>query len=333
MKLSIELLNNLIDITSNSAVACFPYIGKNEKILADKAATDVMRKKLNKLNINGEVVIGEGELDEAPMLYIGEKLGNGNGPDIDIAVDPVEGTNFVAKNLPGAMSVLAVSEKGNLFNAPETYMQKIAVGNHVSKDTIDLDFSVEKNVKNYSLATNKKLNEITVCILDRPRHQSIVSELIRLNVNIKYITDGDVSGALLVSDKKFGVDLFMGIGGGPEGVIAAAALDNLNCKFRGRFLFNSKEDVARAEQMGITDLNKKYEINEIVKGESIFCATGITAGELMNGIVKKDNKFITETIVCYNKSALKLIKKKISITWLIEKITIKGPPLVPSSIG
>ncbi len=284
MKLSRELINNLIDVTSNSAIACFPYIGKNEKILADKAATDVMRDKLNKLNINGEIVIGEGELDEAPMLYIGEKLGNEAGPDIDIAVDPVEGTNFVAKNLPGAMTVLAVSKKGNLFNAPETYMEKIAAGNHIPKDTIDLDFSVEKNIKNYSRATDKKPNEITVCILDRPRHKKIISELNRLNVNIKYISDGDISGALLVSDKKFGVDIFMGTGGGPEGVIAAAALDNLNCKFQGRFLFNTNENITRAKKMGINDLNKKYEINEIVKGESIFCATGITSSELMNGV-------------------------------------------------
>ena len=228
MKLSRELLNNLINITTNSAIACFPYIGKNEKILADKAATDVMRDQLNKLNIKGEVVIGEGELDQAPMLYIGEKLGNGNGPNVDIAVDPVEGTNFVAKNLPGAMSVLAISEKGNLFNAPETYMEKIVTGNHIPKDVIDLDYTVEKNVKNYSDATSKKLSDITVCILDRPRHNKIISELERLNINIKFISDGDVAGAVLVSDKKFGVDIFMGIGGGPEGVIAAAALKILN---------------------------------------------------------------------------------------------------------
>ena len=314
MKLSKELLYNLVDITSQSAIACFPFIGKNEKILADKAATDVMRDQLNKLNINGEVVIGEGELDEAPMLYIGEKLGNKNGPNVDIAVDPVEGTNFVAKNLPGAMSVLAISEKGNLFNAPETYMQKIATGNHIPKDTIDLDYSVEKNIKNYSIASGKKLNEITVCILDRPRHQKIINELKKLNVNIKLISDGDVSGALLVSDKKFGVDIFMGTGGGPEGVIAAAALDKLNCKFQGRFLFKSKNDINRAKKMGIKDLNKKYEINEIVRGESIFCATGITSGDLMNGIIKKNDKFITETIVAYNKSTLEIVKKEVSIT-------------------
>ena len=314
MKLSSELLNNLVDITTNSAIACYPYIGKKEKILADKAATDVMRDQLNRLNINGEVVIGEGELDEAPMLYIGEKLGNGNGPNIDIAVDPVEGTNFVAKNLPGAMSVLAVSEKGNLFNAPETYMEKIAVGNHVPKDLIDLDFSVEKNIKNYSKVTGKKFNEITVCILDRPRHTNIINKLKSLNVNIKYISDGDVSGALLVSDKKFCVDLFMGTGGGPEGVIAAAALHNLDCKFQGRFLFNSNDEISRAKKMGIVDLNKKYEINEIVRGESIFCATGITSGELMNGIIKKDDRYIAETIVTHNKSTLEKVKKEVWIT-------------------
>ncbi len=314
MKLSEELLNNLIDITSNSAIACYPYIGKNEKILADKAATDVMRDQLNNLNINGKVVIGEGELDEAPMLYIGEILGNGNGPQIDIAVDPVEGTNFVAKNLPGAMSVLAVAERGNLLNAPETYMDKIATGSHIPKGTLDIDYTVEQNINIYSEITKKKNSEITVCILERPRHYEIINELKKLNVNIKFITDGDVSGALLVSDKKFNVDIFMGIGGGPEGVIAASALDTLNCNMQGRFLFETAEDKNRAFHMGIKDLNKKYEINEIVKGESIFCATGITSGDLMKGVVKENDKFITETIITHNKSELKLVKKEVSLT-------------------
>ena len=309
-----ELLNNLIEITSNSAIACFPYIGKNQKILADKAATDVMREQLNKLNIKGKVVIGEGELDEAPMLYIGEELGRGNGPEIDIAVDPVEGTNFVAKNLPGSMSVLAIAEKGKLLNAPETYMEKIATGGHVPKGSIDIDFTVEKNINIYSDITNKKKKDITVCILNRPRHSKIITELKRLNVNVKLITDGDVSGALLVSDKKYNVDIFMGIGGGPEGVIVAAALDSLNCNFQGRFLFKTENDIKRAKDMGIKDLNKKYEINEIVRGESFFCATGITSGELMNGVIKEDNNYITETIFTYNKSDLKIVKKKVSLT-------------------
>ncbi len=314
MILSQELLNDLIEITSNSSIACYPYIGKNEKILADKAATDVMRHQLNMLNINGKVVIGEGELDEAPMLYIGEQLGSGKGPELDIAVDPVEGTNFVAKNLPGSMSVLAVAERGNLLNAPETYMNKIATGNHIPKGSIDLDFTVEKNINIYSEITNKKKSDITVCILDRPRHKKIVSELRRLNVNIKFITDGDVSGALLVSDKKFNVDIFMGIGGGPEGVIVAAALKTLKCNFQGRFLFKTEEDKNRATQMGIKDLNKKYQINEIVKGESIFCATGITSGDLMNGVIKNNDNYVTETIIAYNKSDLELVKKVVRIT-------------------
>ncbi len=314
MELSKELLNSIIDITSNSAIATYQYIGKNNKILADKAATDVMRDQLNKLNIEGEVVIGEGELDEAPMLYLGEKLGTGNGPKVDIAVDPVEGTNFVAKNLPGAMSVIAISRKGNLFSAPETYMQKIATGNNIPKEAIDLDFSTEKNIKNYSDVTGKKFSEITVCILDRPRHTKIINDLMRLKVNVKLITDGDVSGALLVSDKKYNVDIFMGVGGGPEGVISAAALDTLNCNFQGRFLFQNKKDIIRAKKIGITDLNKKYELKEIVRGESIFCATGITSGDLMNGVIINNDNFITETIVAHNKSILHLVKKETSIT-------------------
>ncbi len=314
MNLSKELLLKLIDITSNSAVACYPYIGKNEKILADKAATDVMRNSLNKLDIKGKVVIGEGELDEAPMLYIGEKLGNGNGPELDIAVDPVEGTNFVAKNLPGAMTVLAVANKGDLFSAPETYMEKIAFGKDLPNNIIDLDNTVEKNLKNFAEASNKYLDELTVCILKRDRHANIINELKKLNVNIKFITDGDVTGALLVSDKKYKVDIFMGIGGGPEGVIAAAALKTMNCNFKGRFIFKTKDDIQRAKKMGINDFNKKYEINEIIKGKSIFCATGITNGDLMNGIVKKNGKYFTETIITHEKSFLELVKKDVSIT-------------------
>ena len=314
MHLSSELLDNIIHVTSKSALACYSFIGKNEKNLADKASTDVMRDELNKLDIKGEVVIGEGELDEAPMLYIGEKLGTGNGPSFDIAVDPVEGTNFVAKNLPGAMSVLAIAEKGNLFNAPETYMEKIAVSQDVPSDVVDLDFSVEKNINNLSEALKKKPHEITVCLLNRPRHKEIIKILNKLKVNIKFISDGDVSGALLVTNKIYGVDMFMGIGGGPEGVIAAAALNSENCKFQGRFLFHSETDINRAKKMGIRDLNKKYEINEIIKGESIFCATGITNGDLMNGIQRKNDKYITETIYTYKKSKLALVKKEISLT-------------------
>ena len=314
MNLSKELLNQLIDVTSNAAIACYPHIGKKDKILADKSSTDAMRKNLNKLNIKGQVVIGEGELDNAPMLYIGENLGTGNGPEIDIAVDPVEGTNFAANNLPGALSVLAITSKGNLFNAPETYMNKIAVGKNIPKDAIDLDYPVEKNIKNIAESLNKDLNQITACILDRPRHKDVISELLRLKVNLKLITDGDVSGALLVANSIHNVDIFLGIGGGPEGVLAAAALDAYECKFQGRFLFKTDVDIRRARSMGIEDLNKKYNLNEIVKGDSIFCATGITSGDLVKGVKIVNNKFVTETLVTHKKSSIDVIKREVSTT-------------------
>tara|TARA_B100000965_G_scaffold389386_1_gene394991 strand:- start:614 stop:1561 length:948 start_codon:yes stop_codon:yes gene_type:complete len=304
MSLDKNLIENLIDITSKAAISCYPHLGKGNKTLADKAATDVMRFNLNKLNIEGEVVIGEGELDEAPMLYIGEKLGNKIGQKIDIAVDPVEGTNFVAKNLPGAISVLAISEKGNLFKAPETYMNKIAFGQNIPKDVVDLDNTIEKNIKNLSDFKNKKIEEITVCLLERERHIEIINSLKKIGAKVKFISDGDVAGALLVSDIKYNVDIFVGIGGGPEGVIAASALDAMNCNFQGRFIFKTDKDKARAKQMGIKDLNKKYEINEIVKGDSIFCATGITSSEIINGIRLHDNCFQTETLVTHKSQNL-----------------------------
>jgi len=314
MQLTKQLLDKIVDVTSNAAIACYPYVGKKDKIIADKAATDVMRKNLNDIDINGEVVIGEGELDEAPMLFIGEKLGSGKGPSIDIAVDPVEGTNFAANNLPGALSVLAISIKGNLFKAPETYMNKISVGKEIPKDAVDLDFSIEKNIKNIADSMNKDINKVTACILDRPRHKEFIDELKRLKVNLKLITDGDVAGALLVTNKKHNVDIFLGIGGGPEGVLAASALDAFECKFQGRFLFKTDDDIKRAKKMGIEDLNKKYNLHDIVKGESIFCATGITSGDLVSGVKKINNKYITETLVTHKNSLIDIVKKEVSIT-------------------
>jgi len=314
MKLSKEFLDKIINVTSNAAIACYPYLGKKDKILADKAATDEMRKNLNNLDIDGKVVIGEGELDEAPMLYIGEKLGTGKGPSIDIAVDPLEGTNFAAENLPGALSVIAIALKGNLFNAPETYMYKLAVGKDVPKDATDLDFSIEKNIKNIAESKNIDISKITACILDRPRHKNIIDKLKNLKVNLKLLSDGDISGALLVTDKKYKIDIFLGIGGGPEGVLAASALDAFDCKFQGRFLFKKEEDISRAKKMGIKDLNKKYDLNEIVKGDSIFCATGITSGDLVNGVKLENGKFVTETLVTHKNSTINIVKKEVPIT-------------------
>ena len=314
MSLDKNLIEAFINITSKAAVECLKFVGKGNKQLADKAATDSMRNNLNKLNIDGKIVIGEGELDEAPMLFIGEKLGTGNGPKIDIAVDPLEGTNFAAKNLPGALSVLAISEKGNLFNAPETYMDKLAVSSDVPFDATDIDFPVEKNIKNIADAKNKKINEITACLLDRPRHKNIINKLNQLGVNLKLISDGDISGALLVTNDQHKVDIFLGIGGGPEGVLAASALDAFGCKFQGRFLFKTDDDKIRAKKMGINDLNKKYDIKEIVKGDSIFCATGITEGDLVTGIKKENGKLYTQTLVTHKNSLIDIVSREEAIT-------------------
>jgi len=295
-------------VSVRAAYASFHMVGKKDKIAADKAAVDAMRNELNKIDMNGQIVIGEGELDEAPMLYIGEKLGTGYGPSLDIAVDPLEGTNFAANNLPGALSVIAVAEKSNLFNAPETYMDKIAIATN-EKGIVDLDFPINKNIKNLADYKNTIPEKLTACILDRPRHQKVIEELKSLNVKLKLISDGDVSGALLVTDSKNNVDIFLGIGGGPEGVLAASALDAYNCFFQGKFIFENEKDKNRAKIMGINDFEKKYELNEIVSGDSIFCATGITSGDLVNGIQVNDKSFVSETLITHKSSGIKKIYK------------------------
>ena len=304
MAIDKKFIDQFINITSKAALASSYLVGKKNKIAADKAAVDSMRSNLNNLEIKGQIVIGEGELDEAPMLYIGEKVGKNKGPEFDIAVDPLEGTNFAANNLPGALSVIAIAEKNNLFKAPETYMEKISTKVY-EKNVVDLDFSVKKNIFNLCEYLNKKPENLTACILDRPRHDKIIKELKELKVKIKLITDGDISGAILVTDDKYDVDIFLGIGGGPEGVLAAAALDAFNCGFQGRFLFKTDNEKKRAKKMGIKDFSKKYDLNEIVSGDSIFCATGITNSELVSGIKLYENEFISETLVTHKSSGLK----------------------------
>ena len=308
MTIDKKFIDKFVNITSKAALASSYLVGKKDKIAADKAAVDSMRSELNNLEMKGQIVIGEGELDDAPMLYIGEKLGTNNGPEFDIAVDPLEGTNFAANNLPGALSVIAVAEKNSLFNAPETYMEKIST-KITEKNVIDLDYTVKQNISNLSDYLNKNPEELTACILDRPRHKEIIDDLNKLKVNLKLISDGDVSGALLVTDEKYNVDIFLGIGGGPEGVLAASALDAFNCNFQGRFLFKTEKDKARAKKMGINDLTKKYELNEIIKGDSIFCATGITSGDLVAGIEIQGNEFFSETLVTHKSSGIKKVMK------------------------
>jgi fructose-1,6-bisphosphatase II / sedoheptulose-1,7-bisphosphatase len=313
MTIDKKYVDQLINITSKAAIASSFLLGKKDKIAADQAAVDSMRSELNKIDMTGEIVIGEGSLDEAPMLFTGEILGTKYGPEFDIAVDPLEGTNFAANNLPGALSVIAIAEKGNLFKAPETYMNKIATAK-VEKGLIDLEYSIKKNIENLADFKNTEPSNLTACILDRPRHKDIINELSSLKVKIRLITDGDVAGALLVTKPEYGVDIFLGIGGGPEGVLAATALDAYDCHFQGKFIFDNENDIKDAKKMGIIDLNKKYEIKEIVKGDAIFCATAITDTLTMRGVVTEDmSSFSTETLVTHKglKDNFIGIKKKI----------------------
>ena len=309
MTIDTKFIDQFVKVSSKAALASSYLVGKKDKIAADQAAVDSMRLELNKINMSGEVVIGEGSLDEAPMLYTGELLGTKKGPHFDIAVDPLEGTNFAANNLPGAISVIAIAEKGNLFNAPETYMEKIATGK-VEEGLIDLDNSLKKNISNLADFMNKDISLITACVLDRPRHKKIIHKLKELKVKVKLITDGDVLGALYVSNPKYNVDIFLGIGGGPEGVLAATALDSYGCHFQGRFIFDNEKDISEAKKMGIVNFNKKYELNEIVRGDSIFCATGITTSEVLSGIKIDKENFTSETLVTHKSSTFNKIVKK-----------------------
>ena len=298
--------------TERAAFGASLYKGKNDKIIADKAAVDDMRKVLNSINMNGKIVIGEGEMDEAPMLYINEKVGNQQGEEFDIAVDPLEGTNFTAKNLPNALSVLAVSRKGNLLHAPDIYMEKIAVGPNLPENLIDLDFGVKKNIEILSEAKNTKPENLTACVLERPRHETIINSLKKMNVKIKFISDGDVSGVISVSDNKSPVDIYLGIGGGPEGVLAAAALKCLGCQMQTRLIFNNEEEKIRTKKLGIKDLNQKYNINDMVKDDVIFCASGVTDGDIVKGIENFNDYFLSETLVLHKSSNTnKIIKNKI----------------------
>ena len=258
--------------------------------------------------MDGKIVIGEGEMDEAPMLFIGENVGTKKGQLIDIAVDPLEGTNFVAKNLPNSFAVLAAAEKGNLFFAPDTYMEKIVIGPNLPNDLVDLDFSVEKNISRLAEAKNISPEKLTVCILDRPRHEKIISILNEMNVKLKLISDGDVSGAIYVINEKYAVDMYIGTGGGPEGVLAAAALSCYGAQIQTRLILDDNEAV-RAKKMGIDDLKRKYKVEDMVKDDVMFCATAITNGELIDGIVDHKDSYEATSIGLHKKGNIKKIFK------------------------
>ena len=301
MSIDIKYLNQFIKSTEMAAYGASLFVGKGDKNAADKGAVDLMRTELNSIDMDGTIVIGEGEMDEAPMLYIGEKVGTKKGQALDIALDPLEGTNFVAKNLPNAFSVLAVAEKGNIFSAPDTYMEKIAIGSNLPKNLLDLDNTVEKNISLLADAKDTSANKLTACVLDRPRHNKIISELKRMKVNLKLITDGDVAGAISVIDKKSPVDIYLGTGGGPEGVLAAAALSCYGGQIQTRLILNEEEKI-RAKKLGIIDLNKKYNIVDMIKGDVIFCASGVTNGDLVSGIKNNKDSFEVSTFALHKES-------------------------------
>ena len=310
MSLKKDLLDQFIKVTEFAAFGASPYIGKKDKVAADQGAVDKMRDELNKINIDGTVVIGEGEMDEAPMLYIGEKVGTRNGPKVDIALDPLEGTNFTANNLPNAFSVLAVAEKGNLLSAPDTYMNKIVIGSGLPRNLLDLDNTVEKNIKLLADAKKKKTSDLSACVLKRPRHDEIVAVLNKLKVNINFITDGDIAGALSVIGNNPKNDIYLGIGGGPEGVLTAAALSCFGGQIQGRLILD-KNEKQRASKLGVTDTEKKYNIDDMVKGDVIFCATGVTDGDLAKGVKDLGDKFEVNTFVLHKTE--KIIKQVTNI--------------------
>ncbi len=298
MSIDSKYLNLFIKATEQGAIGASRFIGKQDKIAADKGAVDPMRKELNKINMEGTVVIGEGEMDEAPMLYIGEKLGTLKGPKFDIAVDPLEGTKFTANNQPNAFSVIAIAKQGDLLSAPDTYMEKIAIGSNLPKNLMDLDNSVKKNISLLADAKKKKISDIKACVLKRSRHDDIVKELTEIGVQINYITDGDIAGALTVIGDNPKNDIYYSIGGGPEGVIVAAALACYGGQIQGRLVLDDDEKM-RAKKLGIKDFNKKYNIDDMVKGDVIFCATGVTDGDLAKGVEDLGNEYKVTTFALH----------------------------------
>mgnify|MGYP003365078641 CR=1 FL=1 len=294
------LVLEMVRVTEAAAINAARLIGRGDEKAADHAAVEAMRAALNELYMDGTVVIGEGERDEAPMLFIGEKVGSaiGTGPKIDIALDPLEGTTITAKAGPNALAVLACAEEGNLLNAPDVYMDKLAVGPGYPEGIISLDRTPTQNVQAVAEAKGVKPEEILVCVLDRPRHGALIEELRAIGCGIQLIPDGDVAGVIATTDEDTGIDLYMGSGGAPEGVLAAAALRCVGGQFNGRLLFRNEDERARARKWGITDLNKIYVLEELAKGDCIFAATGVTDGSLLSGVKhRRGGIMTTESVV------------------------------------
>jgi fructose-1,6-bisphosphatase II / sedoheptulose-1,7-bisphosphatase len=293
------LVLEMVRVTEAAAVAASKWIGRGDNDAADAAAVEAMREALNELPFDGTVVIGEGERDEAPMLYIGEKVGSaqGTGPKINIALDPLEGTTLTAKAGPNALCVLTISEEGGLLNAPDTYMEKLAIGSGYPDGTIGLSRSVSENVRSIAEAKGVPADEIIACVLDRPRHEAIIDELRSLGCGVKLISDGDVAGVIAVTEPDTGIDLYVGTGGAPEGVLAASALRCVGGQMQGRLVFRNDDEIARARRWGIEDLDRIYNLEEMAKSDCIFAATGVTDGSLLQGVHRRKNCVTTESIV------------------------------------
>jgi len=288
----------IVRVTERAAVAAARLTGRGNEKAADQAAVNAMRRELNKLPINGTIVIGEGERDEAPMLFIGETVGNKHGPEVDIAVDPLEGTTLCAKNMPGAIATMAMAEAGTLLNAPDVYMEKIAIGPGYSGGVVDLDAPAEENIRALAKAKGVDAAEITALILDRPRHADLIAGVRKAGAAVRLITDGDIAGVIHTADPAdTGIDIYMGVGGAPEGVLAAAALRCIGGQMQCRLVLDTAEKRERAAKMGIKDSRKKYEIGDMVKGDCLFAATGVTNGALLDGVRVRKDVIETETVV------------------------------------
>lgn len=292
-----SLADAMVRVTELAAIAAADEVGRGDEKKADAAAVDAMRSAFNEVDFQGRVVIGEGERDEAPMLFIGEEVGTRNGPEIDIALDPLEGTTLTAKAMANALAVLAIAPRGGLLHAPDTYMDKIAIGPGYPEGIVSLEASPAENIAALAKHKGKAVTEMTVCVLDRPRHESIIASLRSIGARIALITDGDVAGVIATTDTNTGIDMYVGSGGAPEGVLAAAALKCVGGQMLGRLLFRNDDEKRRAERVGITDFNRTYSLNELASGDTVFCATGVTKGSLLDGVNIKDGRVGTHTLI------------------------------------
>ena len=295
--ISTQYASGIVAATEKAAIASSMLIGLGDEKAADQKAVDAMRTALNQIDFKGRIVIGEGERDEAPMLYIGEEVGTGRNHEVDIALDPLEGTTITAKGMPNSLSVIAAAQRGGLLYAPDTYMNKIAVGGNLPDDIIDLDATTKENIQSIADAKKVPINEVTACVLERSRHDSIIEDLRSIGAKIVLIPDGDVAGIIMTTQEHSSVDIYMGVGAAPEGVLAAGALQCIGGQMQTRLVINNEDEKIRAEKIGIKDLNKKYSLDELAHGDIIFSATGVTEGTMVRGVRTNQNKYITHSLV------------------------------------